>query len=430
MDIQLGSAMEQRRKLAAAALALAVSAAQPAAGQAIPDGVGSADRPRPEYSPVGVRLGSFFLYPSLTLNASYTDNVFAVEDDESRDGFFTIEPRLRLQSDWGRHSLKLSSYSSSRRFVDNGGENATDAGIEGSGEYDIARNFKVTANGSFERLFENRASIDTNTQTRNPIKYTDSKLGTGTEFTVNRLTTALEFGWQKLNYSDGVTSSGQVIDEDFRDRQVLTGAARFDYELSPGYKLLLRASYDDRNYALDTGSQRFNPVTDLDRDSHGYEIEGGFEFALTRLLYGNVRAGYLSQNYQSSAIDTVSGVTFGADLLWNVTTLTSARLTVDRRVVDTATTVSAGRLVTQYGLGVDHELLRNLIISADGQFARLRFNGLNRTDTETLAQFSARYLMNEYISLVLTAAREARNSPINFIDYRRNTVSLNLKLAL
>jgi len=421
--------METQVKLTAMAFALIVLAARPAAGQTIPEGVGSADRPRPEYAPVGVRLGSFFLYPSLAVDASYTDNVFAEAEDKSSDGFFTIEPRLRLQSNWGRHALKLSSYSSTRRFVDNGGENATDSGIAGSGEYDIARNFKLTADGSFERLFENRASIDTNTQTQNPIKYTDSTVRTGAEFTVNRLTAALDFGWQKLNYSDGV-AGGLIVDQDFRDRRILTGAARLDYELSPGYQLLLRASYDDRNYVLDTDSPQFNPATDLDRDSHGYEIEGGFEFALTRLLYGNVRVGYLTQNYQSGAIDTVNGITFGADLLWNVTSLTSARLTVDRRVVDTATTVSAGRLVTQYGLGVDHELLRNLIISADGQFARLRFNGLNRTDTETLAQLSVRYLMNEYLSLVLTAAREARNSPINFIDYRRNTVSLNLKLAL
>lgn len=412
------------------ALAWTVLATLPAAGQTVPEGVGAADRPRPEYAPVGVRLGAFFLYPSLTLDAGYTDNVFAVADGKSKDGLFTIEPRLRLQSNWGRHALKLTSYSSSRRFIDNGGENATDAGIEGNGEYDITRTFKVSASGSFERLFENRASIDTNTQTQSPIKYTDSKLGTGAEFVVNRLTSEFNFGWQNLNYSDGALSDGQVVDQDYRDRRVLTGAARFDYELSPGYKLQLRASYEDRDYALEAGSPQFNPATDLDRDSHGYEIEGGFEFALTRLLYGNVRAGYLSQNYQSSVIDTVSGVTFGADLLWNVTTLTSARLTVDRRVVDTATAVSAGRLVTQYGLGVDHELLRNLIISADGQFARLRFSGLNRTDTETLAQLSVRYLLNEYLTVVLTAAREARNSPIDFIDYRRNSVSLNLKLAL
>ncbi len=422
--------MDKKTRLTVTMLALAVLFAAPAQSQTIPEGVGSADRPRPEYSAVGVRLGSFFLYPSLTADVSYTDNVFAEAEDTSSDGIFTIEPRLRLQSNWGRHAFKLSSYSSTRRFIDTGGENATDAGIEGSGVYDISRYIKITAEGSFERLFENRASIDTNTQTRNPIKYTDSKVGTGAELTLNRLTTLLSVDWEKLNYSDESTPDDIVVDQDFRDRRILSGALQFDYELSPGYKLLLRASYDDRSYVLDTDSPQFNPDTDLDRDSQGYEIEGGFEFALTRLLYGNVRAGYLSQNYQSPAIDSVNGVTFGADLLWNVTPLTSARLTVDRRVVDTATAISAGRLVTQYGLGVDHELLRNLIISLDGQYGRLRFNGLNRTDTETLALLSIRYLLSEYLTLVLTASREARNSPIDFVDYRRNSVSLNLKLAL
>ncbi|QCI79570.1 hypothetical protein E6W36_08535 [Hankyongella ginsenosidimutans] len=79
--------METQVKLTAMAFALIVLAARPAAGQTIPEGVGSADRPRPEYAPVGVRLGSFFLYPSLAVDASYTDNVFAEAEDKSSDGF-------------------------------------------------------------------------------------------------------------------------------------------------------------------------------------------------------------------------------------------------------------------------------------------------------------------------------------------------------
>jgi len=70
-----------------------------------PEDVGVLDRPRPEYDSKGIPLGGFRLFPTLDLAASYDDNVFRLDTPQS-DYYFTISPTLRLQSQWGRHSLE------------------------------------------------------------------------------------------------------------------------------------------------------------------------------------------------------------------------------------------------------------------------------------------------------------------------------------
>ena len=41
-------------------------------------------RPRPELDPLGVRLGSFFLFPRADVVESFNDNIFATEKDKGK----------------------------------------------------------------------------------------------------------------------------------------------------------------------------------------------------------------------------------------------------------------------------------------------------------------------------------------------------------
>jgi hypothetical protein len=55
-------------------------------------------RQRPDYDPLGIRLGGFKLRPSLVLGESYDTNIFATRTNTVSDFKTTIAPSVDLRS--------------------------------------------------------------------------------------------------------------------------------------------------------------------------------------------------------------------------------------------------------------------------------------------------------------------------------------------
>jgi len=54
------------------------------------------DRQRPEISPLGVHLGSFYLYPRAELDEAYNDNIFAAASHTTSDFITALAPSWKL----------------------------------------------------------------------------------------------------------------------------------------------------------------------------------------------------------------------------------------------------------------------------------------------------------------------------------------------
>jgi hypothetical protein len=65
------------------------------------------DRPRPDYDPIGLRAGSFFLYPTLDLGGLYDDNVYATRRGTESELAATVTPNVRVLTNWNRHQLSF-----------------------------------------------------------------------------------------------------------------------------------------------------------------------------------------------------------------------------------------------------------------------------------------------------------------------------------
>ena len=65
------------------------------------------DRPKPELDPLGVRAGSFLIFPKVELGTAYDDNVFATENNEEGDFLFQVLPTVTVQSDFSRHATEI-----------------------------------------------------------------------------------------------------------------------------------------------------------------------------------------------------------------------------------------------------------------------------------------------------------------------------------
>ena len=56
-------------------------------------------RVREELDPLGVKVGSYLLFPKITIDETYTTNVFFVENNKSEELITTVKPEFVLNSD-------------------------------------------------------------------------------------------------------------------------------------------------------------------------------------------------------------------------------------------------------------------------------------------------------------------------------------------
>ena len=87
------------------------------------------ERPRPDYDPLGIKVGAFLLHPTLDVRETYTDNLFATNNNKDDDFYTTIRLGGTLQSDWSRHQITLGAYGAIDRYFDTTSEDSEEWGL-------------------------------------------------------------------------------------------------------------------------------------------------------------------------------------------------------------------------------------------------------------------------------------------------------------
>ena len=393
------------------------------------------DRPRPETDPLGLRAGSFIIFPSISVTELFRDNIYFVDEgdsispnDEQGDFITVLSPQLLIQSDWSNHALNFFGDADLGGYAINSDENYSDWHVGTSGRIDITRDTNIAARFDLANRHESRGSPD-DVDGKHPIFY--SLYGPTATFThrFNRVTVEVEGVYTRYDFEDvqtgvngdlGVLAEGE-IDTDDRDRKEAEGSVRLAYEIVPEYEAFVRGAYNDRNYDNAVDNDGF------DRDSHGWDVVGGVAIDLTGITFANVFAGYRRQSYDDAQFGTVQGPSFGADITWNVTDLTTVKAEVSRTVEESTLVDASGFLATRIAASVDHELLRNLILSAEGSYQLNDYDGNAREDELLRAAVQAKYLMhrNFYVSV----GYDFQNRESNFINqnYTVNTLMIRLE---
>ncbi|MEX0923972.1 MAG: outer membrane beta-barrel protein [Rhodovibrionaceae bacterium] len=377
------------------------------------------ERARPEYDPIGLRAGGFFVYPEVTVTEVFRDNIFYTPSDKEEDFITVISPSLRMQSNWNVHSLTFYADADYGRYLINEDESYVDWRTGIDGRLDIERDLNFAGGVSAARLHEPRSSPD-QTGAAEPVTYHRYSGDAALTKRFNRLSTRLGGEVDVYRYNDVPASGGGTFNSDDRDRTVSEGSLRLGYEVSPNIEPFVRTSVNDRSYRQ--SSDDFGTK----RDSWGWEAVAGTAFDLGGVTYGEVYVGYLEQRYDSASLDTISGLSFGGNLIWNPTRLTTVTLGAERTVEETTLSGASGGLQTMLKAQVDHELLRNLILSGDARYARLNYNGISREDDTADAGLSLRYLIDRNFELRAGYSFATRNSSVSSADYDTQTLFLGL----
>jgi hypothetical protein len=146
----------------------------------------------------------------------------------------------------------------------------------------------------------------------------------------------------------------------------------------------------------------------------------------------------MSRDYNDARLKSIDGISTEVKVNWYVTRLTTLGFSASRRIQETTlfdqlgtTNIpSSGYLDTVFQAGVDHELMRNVILSANFRYDTRDYVGINRTDDIYGPMLRALYLMNRNFSIAGEYHYYNRDSDAIGENYNRNLFMLTFRAQI
>jgi len=361
-------------------------------------------RPRAEYEALGAHLGAFMLFPRLLTTVEHDDNIYALPTNEIDDWVVRVQPEVTLNSNWSRHQLMVYGRSTLSRYNDNKSENSDEWTLGGAGRLDILRDETLSGGFDYARMTEPRTSNSTQGGSVVPIQFYQKTANVAFIKEFNRLRGTVRANWYGYDYRDGRSFTGASVDQDDRDRNEYVLTVRGDYAISPATAFFVEAAANKHEY--DLGDAEIG----LTRNSKGLDVRAGANFELSNLVRGEIGVGYLHQSYTDPRFDDINGLGARAQVEWFPTQLTTVSFTGSRQILDSGIPGAAGFLSSNVAAQVDHELLRNLILTAQLSYGDDNYKNLDRQDKHLRAGLSGTYLMNRNIGVTVGYSYYDQNS--------------------
>ncbi len=358
---------------------------------------------RPDYDAKGIHLGAFILNPIADLTENFSSNVYATTYNDKSDFYTLFSPLVTIQSGWNRDSVGATVGGDITRYVRYNSEDVDNFSASVNGRLDILDGMYANGSGGYQIEHEPRGSPNS----VNGISPTEYHLASATlGYVKDNSVIGLNLGFSVNNYTyfNVPTTSGIPIIETDRDRTEYDINAKVSYELAPQYKAFIRASGNERAYdhKFDAGGYQ--------RSSTGYEFDAGAALAIASKVDGEIYIGYLSQIFDDPRLSNAGGLGFGANLLWNVDGLTSVKASVARTVEETIVTQASSFVQTSVSVGIEHELLRNLLLSAAFNYANQDYQNFGRVDNVYGVNLMGKYLLNRYLATSLNIGYTKKTS--------------------
>ncbi|MFC4348521.1 outer membrane beta-barrel protein [Kordiimonas lipolytica] len=388
------------------------------------------ERYRPDYDAPGIRSGSFLFYPTIAAEGKYDSNIYAQESGVTDDFIALIKPSFALVSDWNTDFLQVFADANIARYTDNSSEDWEDFNIGASGRKDISHGTDIHADIMYQDGHEDRGSADAVGNQVAPAQTSTFRASLGFKRDVSILSVALDGRYVKQNFDDVALQGGGTLNNDDRDRDRVTVEGRVGYELADGREAFIRGSIDRVEY--DNSKEDGGPQ----RNSDGMEIVGGAAFDLTGKARGEVYGGYMKRTFDSETMGEIDGFKFGAELLWNVSGLTSFTGSIKRSIDETSVfgenengvAIPASGIISTLVFGrVEHELRRNVLLNAQGSFTKQSFALTTREDDLINFGVGAKYLLNPNVNVNVGYDYSYRDTNVQGQDYSRHALMVNVK---
>jgi len=356
------------------------------------------ERERPEYQALGVKAGGFTVLPRLDVSATHTDNVYVTKTSKVSDTYFTVNPSVAVQSDWGRHALRGSASVNARRFNDRSSENTTSWAVRGDGRVDVYGDSYLVGGADAQRVYEERGSISGSQSNAKPVPVDIQGFYARGTYGQDRVRASVDGSYRNYDYKN-VSGNANQNTRDYDGWQL---GGRTDVALSPDTAVFAKATYAENSYKSGVVTQR--------RDNANTRVLVGANFDLTSVARGELGVGYVKRNYDVATFRDLSGIGVSTKLEYFPSQLLTLTFLGQRQVQDAAFTNSGGYFQNVASVGADYELRRNFVVSGAAGYEYDDFKGISRTDKVVNLALAGRYFVNNTIGLGATVSHADRKS--------------------
>lgn len=402
----------------------------PAIDNQVPVPVVPARRPRaplvePDaFAPLGIRAGSFLLYPAVEITGGYDTNPGRFTGGPA-SSFILLAPELRVRSDWSRHQLTADINGNYVDYLDGGftpSLSRPELNARVDGRLDITSQTHADGEGRLLVGTDNPNSPNVEAGLSKLPIFTSVGGTAGVTHRFNRLELALRGSIDRTEYQDSEFTDGTTASNKDRNLNDYGTTLRGSYELTPGLRPFVEIGADARVHDLNTDFFGFR------RDSTGQTIKAGTTFELTRLITGDISVGYLTRAYEDPALQRLSGFIADGTVTWAATGLTTVTLAARSSVQESVLPGVSGELTRDLSLQVDHAFRRWLIGTLKAGYGLDTYVGLNREDQRYFASAGIVYKLSREIQVKGELRQEWLHSNVIGADYSASVVLLGLRL--
>ncbi len=381
------------------------------------------NRPRPDYDPIGNSIGALHIFPGIAVGVDYNSNIDRTDTAERAGLLARVRPTLRIVTDWSRHALEVSAEAESGEYPVYRRESYLDAAARAAGRIDIGHGLKAEAGLGLAHLHEPRGGVD-DASGAEPVRFLQWSAEGALSLQSGRFAYTIGTAVKRLDFNDVPAQGGGSLNQDDRDSQTWSVEARIDYEPLPDTGVYLTGRYGLIDFAAATDDSGIN------RDSRLQQIVAGTELDLGGVTVLNLAVGWMGHQFADARLQPVMGLAISGDVTVNVTALTTVTGALTRDLSATVTPGASSYTQTAARLQVDHELLRNLLLSASIAGRRLDFHGVDRRDTHGGVSVGAEWLVNRLarLSLHYELGQRLSEGSAATHDWLRQAVMLRLEL--
>ena len=297
--------------------------------------------PDDPYAPLGVHAGSFLLYPAIDMIGGYDTNPARAPSAKGAT-LYSVAPELR------------GSYTG---YSPDAEPTLSRPNVNGKvdGRVDVTSMTRIDLGGRLLVATDNPGSPNLQAGLAKLPIYTTYGGSAGVGQKINRFDLSLTGDAERTAYQASKLTDGSTASNDDRNYDQYSVKLRGGYELTPGVTPFVEASTDTRRHDLVTDSFGYR------RNSKGVTGQLGSTFELSRLLTGEVAAGYTRRDYDDARLAQLSGLIGNASLVWTANALTSVKFTAASAIAESTIAGVSGVFSRDIGLQIDHSFRRWLI---------------------------------------------------------------------
>jgi hypothetical protein len=372
------------------------------------------------FDPVGIKIGSFVMFPELELGGTWYSNVFRAPNALS-DVAFDLRPSTRLVSNWVRHAVEFRATGGLSYFSDYDTENDKSYLVEARGRLDVTRRTNVQALVSHEQTPESRSALDA------------SSVGTRSTQTTERAEIALNHRFNRVSlqirgsladFSYGNTENlGVSTDNSSRDYRQTEQVVRASYEFKPTLSTFAEVAVNQRNYDAPAATDS------ISRSSDGQRYRVGVSFGNTgQILRGEISAGYGIQTPDDSRLSEIDGLILDANATWRASELTTVLFNARTDVSETATANVGGSLSRSAGVEVRHTFRRYLVASAGLTYTTQNSEDGTIDESELRSILGVEYFLNSNAILFGRYTHANFDATGSGGDYETDEIKMGMRL--